>query len=147
MVGTYLWSPLYIIKTKFVSAGQLRRSTNVKNIILPKRKIRTVLNQNKARYVKCSSLDILDYLNLKVSRSTLYRTLRFLSFDYKKFPHMFTLNSRMRHKRVEVVRSFIERGIRWNSVIFSDEKVFTLHDTDSFYSCVRFAELTMERMW
>ena len=39
----------------------------------------------------------------------------------------------MWQKRVEIVRSFIKTEICWNNVIFSDEKLFTLHCMDSFY--------------
>ena len=39
----------------------------------------------------------------------------------------------MRRKRVEIVRAFIKTGVYWNNLIFSDEKLFTLHGTDSFY--------------
>ena len=48
----------------------------------------------------------------------------------QEITNRFTLNSRIRHKRVEVVLSFIEKAIRWNSAIFSDE---VLHGIDSFY--------------
>jgi len=101
-----------------------------------KRRMISVLSDSRVTNVKCSSKNILKDLNLSVSSRTVCRTLKVLQFNYKKLPHKFTLTCRMRQKRVEVVRQFINMGIRWNTVIFSDEKMFTLHGTDSFYSWI-----------
>jgi len=40
----------------------------------------------------------------------------------------------MREKRVLAEREFIKAGIPWNKVILSDEKLFTDHGVDSYYS-------------
>jgi len=98
-----------------------------------KRKMLSLLSESRLSNAKCSSMDIVKELDLKVSSRTVSRNLKSLNFDYKNLPRKFMLTSRMRQKRVEIVRQFIEVGIRWNHVIFSDEKMFTLHGTDSFY--------------
>ena len=40
----------------------------------------------------------------------------------------------MREKRVLAEREFVKAGIPWNKVILSDEKLFTDHGVDSYYS-------------
>ena len=43
----------------------------------------------------------------------------------------------MRQRRVEAVRQFIKSRVRWDKVIFSDEKYFTVNGSDTFYSWLR----------
>ena len=57
-----------------------------------------------------------------------------MQFNYKKLPNKFVLTCRMMDNCVACARKFFETGISWNKVIFSDEKLFTSHGTDSFYS-------------
>ena len=108
-----------------------------------RRHIQTILNSNKINNGKCSSLDIIKDLNLNMSRSTVYRSLKCMKFNYKKLPNKFALTYRMRQKRVQCARVFITKGISWNSVIFTDEKLFTLHGTDSFYSWIQGKQSSM----
>jgi len=99
-----------------------------------RRNMKALLNESRIANAKCSSVDIIQELSLTVSKRTVCRTLKCLQFDYKKLPHKFMLTAGMRQKRVELARQFLQTGICWNSVIFSDEKFFTLHGTDSYYS-------------
>ena len=99
-----------------------------------KRRIQTIISEFKKDNMKCSTQDIIKELNLEVSKSTVCRSLKCLNFNYKRLPFKFTLTPRMRQKRVDAARNFLKTGIPWNKVIFSDEKLFTIHGCDSFYS-------------
>ena len=40
----------------------------------------------------------------------------------------------MRQKRIDAARASRTSGIKWNQVIFSDEKLFTIHGSDCYYA-------------
>lgn len=102
-----------------------------------KRKIKTLLDNNIGTGEKCSSSDIMKELKLEVSKSTVCRTLKCLQYNYKNLPNKFRLTYHMRQKRVQVAREFIISQIKWNTVIFSDEKLFTLHGSNSYYTWIK----------
>ena len=62
------------------------------------------------------------------------RSLKGMKFQYRRQPHKFNLTCSMRRKRVDAARAFLTTGIPWNKVIFSDEKMFTLHGSDAYYA-------------
>ena len=73
-------------------------------------------------------------LNLNVSTSTVCRSLKCMKFEYKRLPYKFHLTFRHRKNRVRAARDFIMSWISWNKVIFSDGKLFTVHDSSCYYA-------------
>jgi len=124
------------IQYKINSYGKQRKKRDPKFKLSKnvRKQMQSVINKNSVDFVKCSSLDITNDLNINASRSTVCQTLRCMQFDYKNLPNKFALTCRMMENRVACAIKFFETGISLNKVIFSDEKLFTLHGTDSFYS-------------
>jgi len=102
-----------------------------------KRRIQIVLQMKATENAKCSSNDLIKELDLAVSKSTVCRTLKCLNFNYKDLPSKFCLSKKMKQRRVDALKRYIVDGIKWERVVFSDEKLFTLHGCNSFYSWVK----------
>lgn len=101
-----------------------------------KRRIKMQVDQNFKDGKKSSARHIIEELNLPISKSTVYRTMKTLNYKYANLPSKFSLTSKQKQKRIEVVRSFIKDRIDWNLVIFSDEKRFSLMGCDSHYTWI-----------
>ena len=99
-----------------------------------KRRIKMFIQSQYDKNVKCSLPDVIKEFNLNASTSTVCRSLKAMNFKYKRLPYKFHLTYHMRQKRVQAARAFITNGIPWNKVIFSDEKLFTLHGSDTYYA-------------
>lgn len=117
------------------SNGKCKKKNGRKEIInkQDKRRIVSLISEASLTKTKCSSKDIINNLNIKVSRSTVCRVIKCLGFNYKTVQSKFKINFKQRQKRVEAAKRFIIDGIRWDSVIFTDEKYFTLNGCDSYY--------------
>ena len=116
------------------NARSKKRGRKEKLTKFDKRRIKTFISNQYLKNLKCSLTDIVKELNLKVSCSTVCRSLKSMKFEYKKLPHKFHLTYRHRQNRVRAARDFIKAGIPWNKVIFSDEKLFTVHGSDCYYA-------------
>ena len=99
-----------------------------------KRKIKSLISYNIKDKKKSSSANIIRNLALNVSRMTVCRELRWIGYRYSNLPYKFKLTAQQKQKRVDVVRKFIIDKIDWDTVIFCDEKKFSLHGCDSFYT-------------
>ena len=91
------------------------------------RRIASHITGQYEKNAKCSMKDIIQDLQLNVSKATVSRALRCMNFKYRSLPKKFHLTCRMRRNRVAAARAFLKSRIDWNHVIFSDEKLFTLH--------------------
>lgn len=75
---------------------------------------------------------ILENVNVAVSRRTLNNFLIRSDAHYKKHAQNLVVSSGDKIKRIAAVTSWMEKNIQWNSVIFSDEKRFTLDGADNW---------------
>lgn len=78
------------------------------------------------------SAKIVQDLYLNVSPRTVRRSLNNLDIKYEQVFKKYILTSKQRKDRVMMARSYILDNINWDSVIFSDEKIFTLACNDSY---------------
>ena len=101
-----------------------------------RRRIRSIVEENNKVGCKTSSSEIIQNLNLNVSKNTVCRTLKCMNFSYNKLKAKFTLLRKHRQRRVDIARSYIKNGVNWSNVIFSDEKRFSLTGCDSFYTWI-----------
>ena len=60
--------------------------------------------------------------------------LRSLKLSYERLFSKYQLTKKAMRKSIEIARSYILKEIKWQDVIFSDEKIFTLTCSDSFYT-------------
>jgi len=95
-----------------------------------KRRIKTLITGQYERHVKCSISDIIKDSQLNVSNVTVCRTFKCLKFKYERLHHKFHLTCRMSQRLIGAARSFFRCRINWNQVIFSDEKIFTVHSSN-----------------
>jgi len=126
-------SSIQYIVENYVNRSK-KRGPKVKIGKADQRRIQTVIKQKYEKNLKCTLPDIVKELDLKVNKSTVSRSLRCLKFEYKRLPKNFQLTYRMRQKRMTAAREFIKASISWNQVIFTDEKMFTVHGSDCYYA-------------
>lgn len=121
----------YIIRTR----GNQKKKTGPKPKIskIDIRHIRNEISSSFNENRKCTISDLIKNLDMKVSRSTVWRSLRTINFNYRNIPTKFALSTKAKRKRVELAKKFIISNVQWSNVIFSDEKLFTLHGVDSHY--------------
>jgi len=89
--------------------------------------MRSIINSNIVKNIKTSCVSVIVELELDVSRSKVCRNLKALQYFYKALPWIFQISKLHKEKRVAAARSHITENIDWNQVIFSDEKLFSLH--------------------
>ena len=124
----------YIIETfKLIKKKRRLKEKLDKN---DKRKWKTKLDHNFKKSENSSSLSIIKELNLNISKSTFCRTMKCLKYNYKNLPNKFHLTYRMRQNRITAARKFLTSQIKWDNVVFSDEKLFHLHGSNSYYSWI-----------
>ena len=99
-----------------------------------KRRIKSIIKSNIEKNVKTSSHNIIGEFGLDVSRSMICRNLKTMQYNYKALPSKFQVSKDNKHKRVVVARSYIKESVNWTHVIFSDEKLFSLHGSESHYT-------------
>lgn len=121
----------YIIQTD----GRMKKKAGRKQILNKhdKRNIKTELDNSFKANKKCSVNDLAKTLNLKASKSTVWRCLKDISYNYKNIPRKFQLTPNMRQKRVNMAKQFLIDRVDWQNVCFSDEKHFTLNGIDAYY--------------
>lgn len=100
------------------------------------RRIKTVIDNETKISQKISSRKLITTLNLNVSRSTVCKELKCVNYEYSNLPSKFNVTSKMKMKRVEIVKSYIMENVQWDRVVFSDEKKFSLHGCDSFFTWI-----------
>ena len=98
-----------------------------------KRKIISVVDNYNSRNEFCSSSIIRKELNLKCCNRTIQRCLRQMQLKYFSVSKTFHLTPSMKRRRVEMAKRYIIDGQNWKSVVFSDEKYFTLKGADLKY--------------
>lgn len=95
-----------------------------------------VQDENKCgRKVTCNKIK--NEFNLQVHRTTIFRALKSMEYNYANIPHKFKMTRKMKQRRVDISKSFIIKNIDWSKVIFSDEKSFHLYGCDSYYSWIK----------
>lgn len=104
------------------------------------RHIKTDLSQAFKENRKCSTLDLAVNNNLNVSRSTVWRTLKQMKFSYQNIPRKLQLTPTVKRNRVEFAKKSITSDFKWDNVIFSDEKFFTLNGIDSYHCWIEFGQ-------
>ena len=101
-----------------------------------KRKINTYINYQNQNGTKVSCKDIIEFVGLNVHRTTVLRTLRTLKYNYENLPYKFKLSPKAKQQRLIFAKQCIINNIDFRKVAFSDEKRFSLHGCDSFYTWV-----------
>ena len=112
----------------------LKRGPKEKLTKYDKRKIKTLVDLNSKKGLRTSCSSIKEELDLSVSLPTVFRTMKCLNFEYKNLPYKFKLSNKMKQNRIRMARMYLETGINWNYVVFSDEKRFSINGCDSFYN-------------
>ena len=115
---------------------QLKRGPKEKLNKCDKRRMKTFIECNSKWGMKSSCLLIQKELHLNVSIPTVFRTLKSINYEYRDLPCKFKLTHQMRVARLQAVRLYIESGLNWNHVVFSDEKRFSMHGCDSYYNWI-----------
>ena len=109
-----------------------KRGPKYKITKFEQRKIISFINDQNKIGLKVTCKKIQEELNLNVHRTTVLRTLQTLTYDYKKLPYKFKMSTATKQKRVKICKKWLIENINWNSVIFSDEKRFSLFGCDSY---------------
>ena len=115
----------YIVK----SFGASKAKTGMKSKI-NKSSLRDMVKESQRSFEnneKCSASDLKTTLHLPVSLSTVQRSLRYMKYTYTDIRRKFYLSHKSKIRRLEMAKRFIIDGTSWNSVIFSDEKLFTMN--------------------
>ena len=137
-IATKHHMPRSSVQRILLSAGKQKKKRGPKEKINKndKRRLKSIVNSNFGKNIKTSSVNIIAELGLDVSRSTVCRNLKTLQYDYKALPSIFQISRIHKEKRVAAARAYVTDNIDWNKVIFSDEKLFSLHGCDSYYTWV-----------
>ena len=98
------------------------------------RRMKTLIDNNNKIGKKTSSSNIISSLNLNVVRSTVCKELKCVKYSYQNLPTKFSLSYKNKLKRIELVKSYIIKNIKWDRVVFSDEKKFSLYGCDSHFT-------------
>ena len=101
------------------------------------RAIKRVVNKCADDNRRCTSRIIKDETNLiDVSTRTIRRSLKSMNFGYKKIAKEIQLTPAHKARRIELCRQWISSSIDWKTVIFTDEKRFTLDGPDNWSSYI-----------
>ena len=63
--------------------------------------------------------------------------LKIMELSYVNVRRKFDLTHKAKMKRLEISKQFLIGGIKWNNVVFTDEKLFTLNGCDSYHCWMR----------
>lgn len=99
--------------------------------------VKRYINHKYELKEKTTLRTIIKDLDLTASRNTVQRCIKVLQYDYRNIPSKFQLTTEMKLKRKSAARSYIEKMINWRTVIFTDEKKFSLVGCDSYQTWVK----------
>lgn len=92
------------------------------------------VSRNLKLGIPTTSSKIVQDLGLCASPRTVRRQLTSLNLNYEQIFKKYCLSVDQKRNRISMARSYILENISWTSVIFSDEKMFTLKCNDSYYT-------------
>lgn len=115
------------------SRSQFKKSRGRKSIVNKhdERRMKSFIENNIKGGVRTTSTSIISNFNLKASKSTVCRALKYLQYRYGKLDHKYILGLKYRRLRVKLAREYIENNIIWSNIVFSDEKRFNLNGCDN----------------
>lgn len=113
---------------------KMKYKTGPKRIIKSKdaTKIKKFIRSQNYSGVKVNCSSIIGNLDLDVSRRTLNNFLMRSEFHYKKISSKICLSKFHKMERLRIISTWVENNVNFESVIFTDEKRFTLDGPDNW---------------
>lgn len=125
-------SVISIMNYKVKSVKQKRGRKNLISDKIRLRIKRLVETSNAVgKIINCNT--VRTELDMNLSRRTINNHFLRSDFKYLKIRQQIGLSKEHKEKRLSIVSQWIERNIDWKSVVFTDEKRFTLDGPDNLY--------------